>query len=540
MRFREFTRRIHEEQGPLQTPDNPYQQLQPQVPQTPIKTVKKQVVPPDQQMGQEPVPATAPVQEPEEPIYATKENYQFVQNLLIKELLARKIFQPADQKTLLKQVEYVKDGGRLPLLRISNVTAEQLTDVLVANGAEPVPSLTEKQAISSGQFTILSFKANSILYTFVMRGVKTNIGGKDGIVLNRKDLTPTKLGLAGDYTSKQELIDAVKTSLTSKIQQPALLNGLIELVDIAAAGGKGSLTPESLATMKPYLVMVSQDFGEILAPIVLAQENDHINFPAGNEKLIDVTVGKTRYSVKAAGGSGTSMNSLGDLLDQYEQSMTDEGKKTMFNNSIKIWKSTRQEGSVTDRICLAANLNNTPEYVSYANSLGGDFKSFDELKSLLAPIVADLDYAGFLKLVKPSMEIGNWTKKKDGPATAVGMPDDGLYYLGQTEKKPKAGVAGKYSYDNDPVNGAANIITYSLGKGIEFMITRGPNSQQYEDIMTDMVKQLNCWLGHVTISPEGSLIVSTKPFSQLKFKFDYHAPSHIAGNNRPGFMIVRD
>lgn len=509
---------------------------QPQQPPSNKKPAVKPTVPPKS-------PATAPAEEPEqseEPIYATRENYQFVQNLLIKELVARKIFQPADQRTLLKQVEYVKDAGRLPLLRISNVTAEQLTDVLVANGAESVPSLTEKQAVSSGQFTILSFKANNILYTFVMRGVKTNIGGKDGIVLNRKDLTPVKLGLAGDYTSKQELIDATKNALTNKIQNPALLNGLIELVDIAAAGGKGTLTPESLATMKPYLVMVSQDFGEILAPIVLAQENDKINFPAGNEKLIDVTVGSNRYSVKAAGGSGTSMNSLGDLLDHYEQSMTDEGKKSMFQNSIKIWKSTRQEGSVTDRICLAANLNKTPEYVSYANSLGGDFKSFGELKALLEPVVSKLDYAGFLKLVKPSMEIGNWTKKKDGPPTAVGMPDDGLYYLGQNDKKPKAGVAGKYSYDHDPIDGAANIITYSLGKGIEFMITRGPNAQQYQDIMTDMVKQLNCWLGHVAISPEGSLIVSTKPFSQLKFKFDYHAPSHIAGNNRPGFMIVRD
>ena len=347
MRFRELVRRINEEESPIQAATPP-QQLQPQVPQNPIKKVKKQIVPPDQQMGQDPVPATAPVEEPEEPIYATRENYDFVQKLLVKELVARKIFQPADQKTLLKQVEYVKDAGRLPLLRISNVTAKQLTDVLVANGAEPVPSLTEKQAVSSGQFTILSFEVNTILYTFVMRGVKTNIGGKDGIVLNRKDLTPTKLGLAGDYTNKQELIDAVKNALTSKIQQPALLNGLIELVEIASAGGNGTLTPEALATMKPYLVMISQDFGEILAPIVIAQENDQINFPAGNEKIIDVTVGKTRYSIKAAGGSGTSMNSLGDLLDQYEQSMTDEGKKTMFQNSIKIWKSTRQEGYITD------------------------------------------------------------------------------------------------------------------------------------------------------------------------------------------------
>jgi hypothetical protein len=504
------------------------------VPAEPVPAVAKQ---PDTQ------PDTQPqiLQQPDATVnYANRKDYQFIQQLLIKEFVASGIFQQDNQKDLLQQVDYVKQAGRLPLLRISNVTSEQLTDVLVAQGAEPVPSLTEKQAVSSGQFTILSFNYNDILYTFVMRGVKTNIGGKDGIVLNRKDLTPVKLDLAGDYNNKQELIDATKNAVTQKIKQPILLKGLLELVDIATAGGKGTLSPDVLETLKPYLVMIGQDFGEVLTPIVLANDEDQINFPVGNEKLIDVTVGKIRYSVKAAGGSGTSMNSLGDLLDQYEQSMTNDGKKAMFKNTIKIWKSTRKEGSVTDRICLAANLNKTPEYVSYANVLGRDFQSFGELKELLAPVVSNLDYAGFLKLVKPSMEMGNWTKKKNGPVTTVGMPDDGLYYLGQTDKKPKAGVAGKYSYDHDPVDGAANIITYSLGKGIEFMVTRGPNSQQYEDIMTDMVKQLNCWLGHVTISPEGSLIISTKPFSQLKFKFDYHAPSHIAGNNRPGFMIVRD
>jgi hypothetical protein len=32
----------------------------------------------------------------------------------------------------------------------------------------------------------------------------------------------------------------------------------------------------------------------------------------------------------------------------------------------------------------------------------------------------------------------------------------------------------------------------------------------------------------------------TKPFSQLNFGFQYHAPSHIPGNNLPGFMVVMD
>jgi hypothetical protein len=56
--------------------------------------------------------------------------------------------------------------------------------------------------------------------------------------------------------------------------------------------------------------------------------------------------------------------------------------------------------------------------------------------------------------------------------------------------------------------------------------------------MNDMIRQLNCQLGHVDIDGQGQLVITSKPFGNLQFDFDYHAPSHIAGNNRPGFMII--
>jgi hypothetical protein len=146
-------------------------------------------------------------------------------------------------------------------------------------------------------------------------------------------------------------------------------------------------------------------------------------------------------------------------------------------------------------------------------------------------LVKDLDYKGFLEMILPATQAGNW-------GSNVGMPADSNYYLGLTPNKPKPGVAGKYSYDNDPVDGAANIIAYCLGKGMEYMIKRGPSQQQYKDIMNDMIKQMNCQLGHVSIDGQGQLTITSKPFGNLDFDFDYHAPSHIAGNNRPGFMIV--
>lgn len=475
-----------------------------------------------------PAPTQAQPVDPNEPVYADKVDYASLTPALAAWL------EQAGVEDAANKIEYSKKAGRLPVLRISDTTSEQLKQSLKSMGLAP-SELTDIQSVSSGQFEILSYTGRGKTYTFVLRGRKTAAsyaGAAADMVLNRKDLTPVKLGLARDYSDRKELADATKQAIKARVKNQNLAKALTELVVLAENRGAGQLSPESLEYVKPFLGMISQDFGEILAPIALAADGEEISFPVGNEKLIDVTVGgNVRYSVKALGGSGTSMNSLGSLLDEYDMTLTDAGKQQMFRNAIKIWASTKKEGSVTDRICLAANLNRTPEYLSYVDILGGEFDSWAKLKSLLSNKVEGLDYKGFLEMILPATQAGNW-------GSNVGMPADSNYYLGLTPNKPKPGIAGKYSYDHDPVDGAANIITYSLGKGIEYMIRRGPNKQQYKDIMNDMIKQLNCQLGHVNIDNQGQLVVTSKPFDNLDFEFDYHAPSHIAGNNRPGFMIV--
>lgn len=463
----------------------------------------------------------------EEPTYAAKGELTALSNQLTAEFVKRGID---------ASPEYSKKAGRLPVLRISNVTPQEINDIMQSLSYSPA-DVTERQSVSSGQFSIHSYELNDIVYTIVLRGAKTSqayqgAGADSDLILNRKDLTPAKLGLAGKtFGSKDQLEKATRAALKSHVRNAKLLAALDELVDIAVNEGQGQLSPENLTYIKAHLGMISQDLGEILTPLVLGKPGDVIEFPAGNEKLIDVKIGNLRYSVKALGGSGTSMNSLGDLLDEYELTLSDEGKKQLFNDGIKIWKSTRKEGSITDRICLAGFRNKTPEYLTFASILGSDFDSFAKLKSLLKVKTNDLSYSDFLKLIYPAMTAGNWDK----PA---GLPDDGRFYLGLTNTKPAAGVAGKYSYDHDPVDGGANIITYSIGVGILNMIKRGPNAQQYKEIMTDMVRNLNCMLGHVTLTQGGELKITQTPFSDLSFEFDYHAPSHIAGNNRPGFMIV--
>ena len=435
-----------------------------------------------------------------------------------------------------KTVKEVTEKGRISCVRTAGINSQQLLQAMAVLGFKETP-LNDQQAACSGQFTIHGFVTpNGITVTVVLAGRKKSAaagGATDDLVLNRKDLTPVSLGLAGSYPTRAQLADATKKAVNTKVKNEKIASALVELVDIAMNRGSGNLSPESLEYVRTVRGMISQDFGEILAPMALAQDNEEITFPAGNEKLIDVTVGgKVRYSVKALGGSGTSMNSLGSLLDEYDATLTDEGKKSLFRNGIKIWQSaSRKEGKVVDKICYAAHLNQIPEYLSYVDILGGEFQTFDELKKLLTPLVKKLDYPGFLEMILPASQAGHW-------GINIGLPDDSNYYLGLTDKKSKPGIAGKNSYDNDHVHGAANIITYSIGKGFEFMVRRGPDKQQYKDIMNDMIKQMNCQLGHVDIDNSGQLIITSKPFGNLDFEFDYHAPSNLAGNNRPGFLIV--
>ena len=192
------------------------------------------------------------------------------------------------------KIDYSKKSSRLPVLRMSDVTPAQLKQAAAGLGLTETP-LTDLQAISSGQFDIHGYTGQGKTFTFVLRGVKTAAsyaGAATDLVLNRKDLTPVKLGLAGDYSNRKELANAAKKAIEGKIKNENLSKALIELIELAENRGSGQLTPESLEYVKPFLGMISQDFGEILAPIALANDGEEISFPVGNEKLIDVTVGE--------------------------------------------------------------------------------------------------------------------------------------------------------------------------------------------------------------------------------------------------------
>ena len=56
----------------------------------------------------------------------------------------------------------------------------------------------------------------------------------------------------------------------------------------------------------------------------------------------------------------------------------------------------------------------------------------------------------------------------------------------------------------------------------------------------NIVNKADAVLGKIDITLQGGLKISTRPFTDLKFNFQYHAPSHIPGNNLPGFIAILD
>lgn len=389
---------------------------------------------------------------------------------------------------------------------------------------------------------IFSFSKDNKIFSFVISSKGTE---DTSVGVGIKEYSPTNLGLAGKVLKRNELIDATKKAVSAKAKDENLKNALLALVDIAANRGKGQLSPELNQAIAADRNQLSVDFGEVLAPIAIMDDNDVAEFPVGNSPLIDVKVGNQNISVKSLSGSGTSFRSIANLMDKYEAAMSgDSPDKEKYNLLKKFHPSAG--GNNKDKIISAAAQGKIAEHTKMIEILGTQkLNSFKDLTTALAPILKDKsslfatmkagsDYGAFLTKFYPAMIAGGWGKP-------VGLPADGAYYMGQKKEAPKKEkAAGKRSFDNDPVNAGADILTYVLGVGLLNFVTKGGDAEGYSKVMTDIVSKADAVIGKIDITTAGGLSITTKPFSNLKFAFQYHAPSHIPGNNLPGFIAILD
>jgi hypothetical protein len=444
------------------------------------------------------------------------------------------------------EVQTKPNVKEVPFIRIFGSDKKTITDYFKRVGIDNLP-LEPKQAAISTKYrsNILSYNAGNVLYSLVVAGSgKSNAGDQEeGVNVSIKEFTPTTLGLAGQQFNRNGLITSTQAAIIEKTKtRPELQQILLGLIDVAA-GKAAALPPETNANLSGRARnQLSVDFGEILAPIKLAKDNDAIEFPAeGNFPLIDVIIGQNKYSVKSLTGSGTSFRSIQDLMDNFEKSIAKDKKQEKLFALFKAYHP-KAGGKNVDKIIAAAAYIDLPEYKKAVGILGGGkgkFVNWAGLSALVksAGIGSDKSEKGYkqaLEIIYPIMTAGNWGKP-------VGLPADGNYYLGFSKsgkEKPSEKEAGYPSFRNDPIKAITDILTYSLGVATLNSVLRGPSATEYSQMMTNIVNQSPAWLGRLDITDQGSIVASAKPFSELEFKFQYHAPSHKPGNNLPGFMIV--
>jgi len=421
-------------------------------------------------------------------------------------------------------------------IRAFGISVAELKDVISKIGAiEKTPD--QKQITVSSSFPVYAFEKDGILYTVVigMKGLKSDDEKSMGIA--RKELSPTGLGIGGGNYKKSELIKVTKNAVEKKYRKknPLLADTLLGLVDNAASGGTGTLPAEQMEHVSPYLGTLSQDFGEILAPLITMDDDDIAELPGGNEALVDVRLPGVNMSVKALTGSGTSFRAVAKYMDDYEAAIEaeDDAEKKERYDILKQF-NPKTGGKNVDKIIRAVEKANTPEYQEILKITGSSkIDSYASLEDAVRKKTGNEDYSTFLKTFYPAMVAGPWGKP-------VGLPADGKYYMNPEGDPPKAKQAGKPSYDNNPSKGGADILTYVMGIGLLNFIKQGDDAEKYKEMMTDIVNKADAVIGHITINSDGSLVLKTRPFSDLKFDFQYHAPSHLPGNNLPGFIAILD
>ena len=434
----------------------------------------------------------------------------------------------------------VKTKSGLPYVRIFGSDTGTITNYIKQYGYDNLP-LEPKQFGLSTKYrsNILSYNAGDVIYSMVVAGSGKKDDDGKGVSVSIKEFTPTTLGLAGKDYNRASLIKDTQAAIIAKTKtRPELQQILLELIQVAA-GAQSELSPEANENLSQRARdQLSVDFGEILAPIKLANKNDKIEFPKeGNFPLIDVFVGDLKYSVKSLTGSGTSFRSIQNLMDNFEGTIAnDETQERLFS----LFKSYHPKagGKNVDKIIAGSRHISIPEYKKISEILGGEFTDYASLQSLIskqkfAKMPNEQGYSTFLKTFYPAMIAGKWRY----PA---GLPADGNYYLGtsKNKEKPTEKEAGYPSFKANPVKAATNILTYVMGIGTLNAVERGPDAKEYAQMMTNIVNQSPAWLGRLDITGDGKVVASAKPFTDLKFKFQYHAPSHKPGNNLPGFMIV--
>jgi hypothetical protein len=385
------------------------------------------------------------------------------------------------------------------------------------------PTISGKKQLTKSKF---DFKGK--IYFIITQGeMELDVDGKKSktTLAAVKGLTPTDLGLQSTYPNPKALALDVLQKIKQQYTHPVVVGLLTKLVHNAQnPQSPQTLTPPESQYLneKSNFKGINKNFGEVLSALTSQSGEGKIEFPAGNEPIIDVKIGNMSIAVKALKGSGNAFTKVAELFDTFAQTINpkDQAKKAKFK-MMKIFsmKKSKDFDSVNAQILYAAYKIMTPEMVELLRITKTDkISNVAELTTALQPLVEPkgkpISYEKFLELQK-----------------IVGSASGKLY------GRPRGGSeTGENNFKG--LKSAVKTMIYTIGKGMDNFVNNGVDKEVYGEIVNGIMRQVKAYVGIVKVTPEGTVSLSVKPFSELNFKFDYHAYTSNPGNNRPGFAIV--
>ena len=386
-----------------------------------------------------------------------------------------------------------------------------------------------------------------------------------------KSFEPGKFDFGGkEFANAEQLANEVIAKLKTNVKDQTVQDLLIQLVEVAI--------DKRLAVDKELMDFiladttsfnnVSKDFGEILAPLVVAKDNSQaISFPgASNEKMVDVTIGGKKVAVKSLSGSGNGMDGISSFIDAYEEKMDgteSEEKKKLFNfvkaNRTKRSKVPGITQDGTGAIVYSTFLVPTKEAEAIEEMLGGRPTNHESLINLVQAYydknLKDLDpkdaYVAWLERLKPISIVSGYGKqlKDKFKLSPLGLPADYRKYVDFEDIGISKVEGGKEQRTGFPlfrknfVKEAASNLVYMLGVSSNALYnskTANPTEEakKMEDLMTEIMSNQDAYAAHVTINKDGTLDVNYQPFKDLRFGFQYHAATNAPARNLPGYHII--
>ena len=330
-----------------------------------------------------------------------------------------------------------------------------------------------------------------------------------------------RLGLASVYNDKKALANDITKNVNAKYNDDRG-RVLLHVLNNAINYQNQKPIPEDLkyiTTNPTMLKQISQDFGESIGPILYA-ENGKIDFPTGNEPVIDIKVGGVGIAIKSLSGSGNSMTKLKEVIDAFAETMDQKDiKKTAKIKTFQ--KLADPKIKVIDSIIQIAKDIDAPEMTALETATKK--MQIYNLPQLLKAVEKLIYRKGRLVPYETALKVAEKILSASGKT--FGMPRDrGTEPALKKDKR-------------DPKIYIAYILTYGMGKGLENVIVNGVDKDAYGGLLRDIMRTVDAKAGFVSVDVNGIVSFQIKDFKDLNFKFDYHAFTTKPGNNRPGFVV---